>query len=55
LLPFLVAVQAVQGVFWNQWSDAGPHELPHAGVFDETLAAKPTLQPFQKLRRSHVM
>lgn len=44
LLPLLMAKPAVAGVFWRQWTDVVPHELPRAGILGEDGRLKPLLQ-----------
>jgi len=34
VLPLLLARNSVQVILWNQLDDSGPHEFPHAGLFD---------------------
>ena len=43
LLPMLLAKQPVQGIFWNQLSDAGPHDFANGGLFDASGQPKPAL------------
>ena len=50
LVSLLLAKPTVQAVLWNQLADAGPHELPHAGLFDVAWQPKPTLQTLAGLR-----
>ena len=52
VMPLLIARSAVQIVFWNQLSDAEPHEFPSGGLFDAEGEAKPTLQLMRDLRKS---
>ncbi len=46
IVPMLLAKQPVQAIFWNQLSDAAPHDFPHGGLFDAAGAAKPILDGF---------
>lgn len=52
VLPLLLARNTVQVVFWNQLSDAQPHEFPHGGLFDSEGKAKSTLSLMRDLRGS---
>lgn len=53
-IPALVAKPAVRGVFWNQWTDAEPHDFPHGGLVDANGAAKPALEALAAIRRRHL-
>jgi hypothetical protein len=50
-MPLLLAKPTVQGVFWNQLSDAQPHDFPHAGLFDSQRRPKPALRTLAALRQ----
>lgn len=50
----LLAKPAVHGVFWNQLSDAGPHDAPHGGLFDAQQQPKPALDTLIRLRAAHL-
>jgi hypothetical protein len=50
-LPIMMAKPAVQGIFWNQLTDAAPHDFPHGGLFDDQGQAKPALKTLRTLRR----
>lgn len=52
VISMLLARPTVQVVMWNQLSDKGPHELPHAGLFDGSEQPKPMLQILRDLRKS---
>jgi hypothetical protein len=43
LYELLLAKSYVQSITWNQLTDAGPHELPHAGLIDPTGKPRPAL------------
>ena len=49
LVPMLLAKQPVQAIFWNQLSDATPHDFPHGGLFDAAGSPKPILDTFRLL------
>lgn len=51
LVPLLLAKPSVQAIVWNELTDAGPHELPHGGVFAADGRAKPALAAFAGVRR----
>lgn len=53
-VPLMLAKPAVQGVFWNQLSDADAHEFPHGGLFDATRAAKPALRTLSVIRHAYL-
>jgi hypothetical protein len=53
-VPLILAKPFVQGVFWNQLSDAKPHDFPHGGLFDEHDRPKPALESLASIRRAHV-
>jgi hypothetical protein len=55
IVPILLAKQSVQGVFWNQLSDAGPHDWPHGGLFDAAGKPKPLFDAWRSLRQEHVV
>jgi hypothetical protein len=55
LAPVLLAKQAVQGVFWNQLSDASPHDWPHGGLFDAADQPKPLFEAWRSIRQEHVV
>lgn len=55
LLPMLLSKQAVQGVVWNQWEDAFPHDFPHGGLIDLKGRPKPALAALAALRKQHLM
>lgn len=54
-IPMVVAKPYIYGVFWNQYCDSGPHELPHGGLVDANLAQKPALEQLANVRRQHLM
>jgi len=43
-LPLLMAKQNVIGIFWSHFSDADPHEFPHAGLLNTDHSPKTALQ-----------
>jgi hypothetical protein len=49
-VPLLLAKPGVQGIFWNQFEDAQPHEFPHAGLVTPQGQAKPALRTLAALR-----
>jgi hypothetical protein len=50
-IPLILAKPMVQGIVWNQYRDAVPHEFPHAGLLDGRRQAKPALQTLASLRQ----
>ena len=46
-VPLILAKPAVQGIIWNQFRDAVPHEFPHGGLLDEHGRAKPGCGPWR--------
>ncbi len=52
--PLLLAKPAVQGIVWNQLSDAVVHEYPWGGLFDEQGNPKPSLASLSVLRKIHL-
>ncbi len=52
VIPLLLARPAVQVVFWNQLTDAVPHEFPNGGLFDADGNSKPALGLMRQLRKS---
>ncbi len=54
LVPMLLAKQRVQAIFWNQASDAMPHDFAHGGLFDSAGAAKPALAALGRLRQQYL-
>lgn len=53
LLPLLMAKPAVAGVFWSQWNDAVPHELPRAGALRDNGTIKPLLERVRSFEQNH--
>jgi hypothetical protein len=49
-VPLLLAKPGVQGVIWNQFEDAQPHDFPHAGLITPHGHAKPALRTLAALR-----
>ena len=49
-LPPLLASKSVSGVFWDHYSDAGPHLFPHGGLVDQFGKPKPAIQRMAQLR-----
>ena len=50
-VPLLLAKPCIQGIFWNQFEDAMPHDFPHAGLITANGHAKPALDTLARLRR----
>lgn len=53
-LPLFMSKQAVVGVFWSHFSDAGEHHFPHAGVVDASGDAKPAIDTLRLLSAPQV-
>ncbi len=53
-VPPILAKPYVLGVFWNQLSDAEPHAIAHAGLFDAHRQPKPALRVFGDLRQTYL-
>jgi GH35 family endo-1,4-beta-xylanase len=49
-LPLLLAKPSVAGVNWAHFSDADPHEFPHAGLLRPDGSPKPALECFVEYR-----
>jgi len=49
-LPVLLAKPTVAGVSWCHFSDADPHDFPHAGLLQPDGAAKPALERLLEFR-----
>lgn len=54
LIPMMLAKQFVQGIVWNELTDAEPHEFANAGVIDSEGAAKPLLDSLITIRKQHL-
>jgi hypothetical protein len=54
LIPLLLAKPSVQGLFWNQLSDAEPCEFAHGGMFDGQSSPKPFLDTLISIRQQLV-
>jgi len=54
LVPMLLSKPAVQGVVWNQLTDAAPHEYAWGGLFDDQGEPKPSLASLSVLRKIHL-
>jgi len=52
--PLLLSKPAVQGIAWNQLSDAVEHEYPWGGLFDEHGKPKPSLASLSVIRKIHL-
>jgi len=52
LIPLLLTKPSLHAVVWNQWSDAEPHEFPHAGVLDHAGQPKPLLGSLAEIRKT---
>lgn len=55
LLPLLMAKPFVQGVIWNQLTDAEPCQFAHGGIFDAQGVPKPVVATIASLRKKHLM
>ena len=55
LLSLLMAKPFVQGVIWNQLTDAEPSQFAHGGIFDAQGLPKPVLAAMTTLRKQHLM
>ena len=55
LARLLLAKRFVQGIFWNQWSDAEPHIYPFAGLLDGDGRPKEALYRLSEIRRQHLV
>jgi len=53
-IPVLLGKQAVQGIMWNQFCDAHPHDLPHGGLIDVQAEPKPALGSLTAIRKAHL-
>lgn len=54
IVSLAIAKPMVAGLFWNQWRDDEPHDLPHAGLYDRAGHEKPALTFLRRLRRRHL-
>jgi hypothetical protein len=54
LYSFLLSKQAVQGIVWNQWNDAQPHNYAHGGVLDQQQGVKPALKSIADLKSKYL-
>lgn len=54
LLTLMLAKQFVQGIVWNDLSDADSHEFANSGVLDADGNAKPLLESLIKIRKEHL-
>jgi len=54
LIPLFLAKRVVHGIFWNQLSDAVPHEFPHGGLFNAEGRPKPALATLASMRKYHL-
>jgi hypothetical protein len=54
LLALLLCKHPVQAIFWNDFSDARPHEFAHAGLFDAQWQSKPLLQAMRALNERYL-
>lgn len=52
-LPLLMAKQSVTGIFWTHFSDAAPHQYPHAGLVAADGLPKPALQRIAHYRQAY--
>lgn len=53
-LPLFFAKPAVQGIFWNQLSDAEPSEFPFGGLVDGSGSLKPSFAALAVLRKKYL-
>jgi GH35 family endo-1,4-beta-xylanase len=53
LLPLLLAKPAVAGVTWSHFSDAAPHDFPHAGLLRPDGTPKAALEKLLNYRPPH--
>jgi hypothetical protein len=51
----LLAKPNVQGILWNQLSDADSREFPHNGLIDSLGTAKPALDALRQIREQYLM
>jgi len=49
-VPLILAKPGIQGLVWNQFDDAQPHDFPHAGLVGPQGQAKPALRTLASLR-----
>jgi hypothetical protein len=54
ILELMLAKQAVQGILWNQLSDAFPHQFPNAGFFSSSGEKREFVERWISLRREHL-
>ncbi len=54
LLPMILAKPFVQGIVWNDLTDADAHEFAHAGVIDSSGHPKPIMDSLRALRKQHL-
>lgn len=54
LISLLLAKQFVQGIVWNELSDAMPREFAGAGVLDASGEPKPLLDTIINIRKQHL-
>jgi len=52
-LPLLLAKPAVTGIFWTHFSDASPHEFPHAGLLRQDGSPKVALESLIQHNKNH--
>ena len=50
----LLSKRTVQGIIWNQWSDAASHVFPNGGLLDAENRAKPSLAKLRDFRMEHL-
>lgn len=55
LAPLLLAKHYVQGLFWNEFSDADVSDFAHGGLFDAAGQQKPILDVFTSLRKQYLL
>jgi len=53
-VPLMLAKNCVQGVIWNQLSDADPHDFALGGLVDCDGEPKPALQALRELRQEYL-
>jgi hypothetical protein len=54
LISLMLSKQNVQGIVWNEFSDAVPHEFANAGVIDSGGVAKPLVSTLISIRKQHL-
>jgi hypothetical protein len=55
VIPLLLSKMSVHGLVWNEWSDALPHEFPHAGLIDAEGRIKPVFRALGEIRQENLL